>query len=195
MQRKRRFVPLVLYSPMIVSLLVIGACAETGYRTMSPEEALKETTRFYRGIDTQKVLDASQRILNLFDGKSFELSRSGSEVFGVRRFPNLPLTSDRRRYTDTWKIVAEEKNDGTSVTVSVERKSPRILGDRYERRPLGPAPYFIFWKRMDYLLGQSKQWFTCHDAHLAIDKGDTWGSTVWLCEFTRDELPPELRRG
>ena len=182
-------------SVVILFSFLASGCAVSGYREMTKEEAVEAATRYFKGVTRPQVLDASQKVLELFDGSNFMFSREGSKLIGTRRFPNMPLTRQRRQYTDTWRVVALQKGEGIIATVYLERSSPEIGVGAYTRSPRGPAAYYLFWKRMDYQLGQSSQWFTCHDLRMAIDRGETWGETTWLCELTRDDLPPELKKG
>jgi hypothetical protein len=54
--------------------------------------------------------------------------------------------------------------------------------------------YDVFLARMDYLLGKRDDWLTCDQVAVMLDKKETWGDSLSVCdEITLKNNTPEPR--
>src|SRR5262245_58259573 len=174
---------MALRSLLLLIPFVAGACATIPAPTREAQRAAH--TRTYPGIPPAQVYAAAEELFRLADGDDITISLIATGgVRAVRSWWFLQAAGE-----DIWTVHAAPEG---LVTVELDRRLTMALVP-YRSLPLdGPAVYDLFWRRMNYLLGQSATWTSCADYQRLAHPP---GRLDPLCELTDDRTPtPETRQ-
>ncbi len=182
-------------------VLTVAACA-TPPRELTRDEYLAMTTRSYKGVSQKKLMDTAEQVLRLADSSDFKLHHKKNGFLATRQFVGFYVIAAVNG-TDYWDIdvsgsqmtlaVSQAASgmsawatpDGGAVPVTIAGQGQPIQGD---------ALYRLFWARMDYLLGKSKdEWPTCAWMTQQIRDGHAWGDLSPLCGQDVKDLSPEKK--
>lgn len=172
-------------SMSMLTLVIFIACLTSCFPNQGPTtqepQRVRAHSRDYPGITAQQVLKASEKIFQLADGNDMNITR-GSSVLEVKRsHDSLVYKSSWER----WKVETREEDGSTFVTVSAEfdKEGSKIY-------PRGVGAYHLFFARLDYMLGASKNWMTCNQYHAKLLRDPTWGhEDRFLCKHANDNVP------
>lgn len=187
----------------MVAAMLAGCASQP---QMTRQEYLNMVQRTYPGKTSDQVFDAAERLFRLADGNDFSFSYGESTMVAQRNW-SFYLVFAAGFGVDTWTIATTPVPGGTKVTASVSTQTGNIMpaptagGDvsvggtpALVGNVRGTAIYDVFWARMDYLLGASKNWMTCAEADHRVFTKVTWGVNEALCNSlnVKDDLPPEI---
>ena len=167
---------------LLIGSAGLSSCAPEQRQPISQEpERVKAHTRDYPGITPEQVLKASEKIFQLADGNDMKIKR-GSSVLEVKRSLNSLVY---RSSWERWTVETREEDGATYVTVSAEfDKEGSIV------YPRGVGAYNLFFARLDYMLGASKNWMTCTQYEVRLLRDPTWGhDDRFLCDHANDNVP------
>lgn len=169
--------------PTLICLILLAGCGfPKPLATL--EEFEQAQTKTYEGISKKEVLHATEKLFMLADPDDVFLSYEDQKLVARRRAILLISV-----YQENWIIDVQEKAGDSAVTVSV---TPTIDGVNFP--PRGVGQYALFFSRLDYLLGKSEDWMTCHQYEVRARDEPTWTSSEGiLCHIADDNLPEELR--
>ena len=167
---------------LVISLVCLSGCSQVERQPISQEpERVKVQTRDYPGITAEQVLSASEKIFQLADEGDVSFERDPSVLVVKRPHNSLVFKSLWER----WKVEAREEDGSTYVTVSAEfdKEGSKVY-------PRGVGTYHLFFARLDYMLGASKDWMTCSQYEARLIKDPTWGhDDRFLCTNAADKVP------
>ncbi|MDA0740273.1 MAG: hypothetical protein O2999_14970 [Nitrospirae bacterium] len=181
-----------LYRPWVgigvfISGLLLSSCYSAP-RMMTGDEIIENTRHVYPQKTPSAILRAAEKLLVLADGAGFTFTKTSDQVIGQRHWFGHQVSHDWRKGQDRWVVTVQPQEDGTLVKVDVERILYRFMGSDTVR-PISPATYFLFWNRLEYLLGISEEWMTCSHLEQAKLAQRTWGKESWFCDFSDDMTP------
>jgi len=170
-------------SNLLVLVLIgfLSGCFPNEGPTSYEPPRVKAHTRDYPGITAKQALAASEKIFILADGSDMNIKR-GSSVLEVKRSLNSLVY---RSSWERWKVETREEDGSTYVTVSAEfdKEGSKVY-------PRGIGAYHLFFARLDYMLGASKNWMTCHQYEARLMRDPTWGhDDRFLCDHANDHVP------
>ena len=191
---------------VLLALVVLSGCA-VKRPTQTREEWLQTTTRTYQGVTKDQALNAVEKLFRLADGDDFSIVHTEEGIQATRAWSIYVIISATFG-RDYWTVKAEQKDGGVKLAVqaNIEMQNltpmPTTSSGTWTAgtmpmagRPInGTALYELFWARLDYLLGKSKEWMTCEVADKRRSEGITWGWNDPLCNSFNmtDSLPEEL---
>jgi len=194
---------------VLTLLLLTASCATT--RNMPREEYLRTTTRTYDGLSKDEILNKIEKIFLLSDKDDYSFAHTPNGMQANRRWL-VYLILAASSGTDSWAINIEEKDGKSLVSVNVSTSSGTVAaspnggsGANTLTTPSnsyilqGNSIYYLFYSRLDYLLGKSDKWLTCSEFEKFISEENKtsevyWGLTDPLCNsFNIDDLKPERR--
>ena len=205
-----------------VALILLGACAQKA--ELSREEQLKvqETnrlyfekhmTRVYTAYSKTQLIEAAQKVLTLSDGEDVKFSHN-SEGFIANRNWSWYAVLAADRGVDQWTLRITPEDTGglkatlTENTISTMHNQQSIYvhgvgvmnvgtptTTQIHRYNASNALYALFWRRMDYVLGQTKTWTTCENFKKEMETNPALeGNIRPLCgTLAKDQMPEELR--
>lgn len=193
-----------LYLAIFVAL--VAGCAGRQASSQTREESIAMKTRVYSNADPERVIAAAERLLTLADGKDFSFSHTESGFQASRRW-SVYLVIAAAFGTDTWAFSAVKEGAGTKATViaatSAQSASPMPVatstgggvtastGPQIQGAITSTALYDLFWRRMDFLLGQSDKWLTCNEWDDYKKTLKLRGDDSALCNsFNVDDIDP-----
>lgn len=181
--------------------ILLAACAQQPPRmTLSEREAV--LTRTYAATASQ-VVAAAERLFSLADGDDFRFEPTANGMVAIRDWSAFLLLVGVRG-VDTWTLITEQTPEGVRARIHLRTDSesfsavatPGGVALPTSSTTLAPsvegtAIYDVFWARMDYLLGERKDWMTCETANRRVAEGLTWGTNEALCNSfnMRDAAP------
>jgi hypothetical protein len=170
-------------SHLLVLLLIgsLSGCFPNEGPTPYEPPRVKADSRDYPGITPEQVLAASEKIFQLADGSEMNIQRDSSRLEVKRSHESLVYKSSWER----WRVDARAEEGATYVTVSAEfeKEGSKIY-------PRGIGAYHLFFARLDYMLGASKNWMTCPQYEARLMKDPTWGhDDRFLCANATDNVP------
>lgn len=165
----------------ILAILVIAtlsSCATPKQYTQ--EEWEKYSTRFYKDKTSDQVINAATKLFLLSDPDDYGFNRFENSLEAVRKQFNIMSVSQ-----DRWTLKTYPKKDGTKAMIGYIWSA-----GTYPSFTQDAGTYQLFWVRMDYLLGLSKDWITCdkYDALVKINKMEKIG--IGLCWPNTDDNSP-----
>ena len=182
----RWFVGVIIMNRLVITLILanvltfISGCTPLEFQPSQPYR-VKAQTRDYPGITPEQVLAASEKIFQLADGGDVTIQRDPTVLVVNRPISSLVFSSLHER----WKVEAKDEEGSTYVTVSAAFDK-----EGSKQYPMGPGTYHLFFARLDYLLGASKNWMTCRQFEARLSKEPTWGSDEkFLCTHAKDKVP------
>lgn len=195
---------------LLAGLLLPGPCAlvESALAAEAGDDAVFETEKAYRRMKEahieatpEEVVAAASRIFALAD-VDYEIASGRGAVLACR---STTLTGEG---TGTWYVQATPEGDGCRVMVrfgpgeEVNMPGDDIAGkwrlpkDWINPDPLrpaeledGPALYTVFFKRMEYLLGENRYWLDCLTAEKYVRMERLDGELDAFCSFADDVDP------
>ena len=170
----------------LVMVMALGVgCAQK--KPLTPEEIAAErerqiaaTTRIYEGKTPEEVLLAAATVLRWADD-DYDISHTSDSVHATRNWMYIGFIVIPHG-TDRWTINAESVANGTKV------KAACFVDDNMAARggkeAINNGLFSLFYGRLDYILGNSKNWLTCKDARkIYTDYLDP------LCTVATDRTP------
>lgn len=200
---------------IMIAIFMLTGCATS--KPLSRAESLavrnkqiEDTTRVYTGITKEEVLIAVDRLFRLADGDDFKITHAENAIIGERRWL-IYLVFAAAFGQDRWVVAAEENPVDKTVKVIVRISSvgspivpmvtPSGTGSTstsaialpgVESTITGDALYYIFFKRLDYLLRKSDMWLDCAEAADVIKNSGLTGSVECLCNpFNMKDSRPD----
>ena len=167
--------------PRLLILVTLAGCFPNEGPTSYEPPRIKEDTRDYPGITKEQALNASEKIFQLADGTEMKIKRGSSRLDAKRPHESLVYKSSWER----WKVEAREADGSTYVTVSAafDKEGSKVY-------PRGIGIYNLFFSRLDYMLGASKDWMTCEQYAARLRLDTTWGhENRFLCNDADDKVP------
>lgn len=161
---------------------VIAASGCAGYKSYTREQWLEGTTRVYDNVTTDQVLLATEKIFVLADESDVTFAHRQNGI-KISRF-TAPFPAVVYFH---WDIQCEPVDNGVKVTVIDLSASGQALLSYIEPNPLsGLSVIDLYFKRLEYLLGKSQQWYSCKDYEQAFPDHT---SLEALCILADDERP------
>ena len=194
---------------VILVLLALQACSPKQY--LMRNEFAPETSRTYQNVTEAQFYDAAEKLLRLSGGSDalkgaadLTINRTSHSLYSQRRV-TVHLGSQIAIGIVTsllFGVVPGGQNALLNANVYTETTEAGLIAnlalstdhdDAFGHNVSTAAGYDLFWSRMDYLLGKSKEWRTCDDEMARIDDRKTSGYTDVLCYNAVDDFPEELR--
>jgi len=198
-------------------LLILLLCGCATIPQLTREESLKlrneqiaTTTKIYNNVTKEDVLIATDKLFRLADGDDFTITHTENTVLGNRRWL-IYLVLAAAMGQDNWIVAAEENpvDKTVKVVVRVSTVSNNLAPmmttggantwsvatlPGVENTIPGKALYYIFFKRLDYLLGITDEWLDCERADAIIKEEKISGSTECLCNSfnIKDSKPDKM---
>ena len=213
---KKLFVPLVLTLALVLfSSFIFSGCATGPKKPKNRKEALElrrkqiaATERTYKGASTEDVLIGVDTLLRLIDPGYY--IQHGEDYLTAERSVFVYLIIVATTEYTSWLVATRETSDGIKVMVRASTAAQSIMPiatygqgittwtattlPLIESSVRGTAFYGLFYKRLDYLLGFSKEWYTCDEAGEFREKYKWWGGFGPMCDLVHDLKPKELRQ-
>lgn len=164
-------------------------------------------TRVISGVSPKEALRAAERVLKLADGEDFRFEYPESGLIARRAWMTYVVVAAVNGQ-DFWQISAEKVEDGAKIKVRITRQATgssatptlNAKGEVSGSAPFSqtmpgrevywPGPYRLFWARLSYLLGQSKEWVTCSMAESRFPDAFNDADAGVLCGVTTENLRP-----
>ena len=190
---------------LILLTSFLTACAAT-HPHLTREQWLQNTTRHYKDISKDDILNATEKLFRLADGDDFKIVQLPNGLYASRKWCVYMIFAAAMG-TDYWKVTVTPKGSDQEVTLLVTTQGSAVTpmmttGSEWTATsmPMGGKPvqgtalYDVFWARLDYLLGLKKDWMDCKIADKRVSKGITWGTNEALCNSfnIKDNKPVKL---
>ena len=177
------------------------------------EQYDKTRTRYYSDVSTDDVLNAVDELFRLAD-VDYEIDHGKKSCIAHRNwllYLVLAATSGK----DYWyvsthsengkiKVVVRSRTDtqdtyatpvggssGAQVTTISSMNNPDVINELELRNR--DAVYYLFFSRLDFLLGKSDVWLTCRDARWKARKIGHKGPIDTLCLCATDKSPENAK--
>jgi hypothetical protein len=172
----------------LIVVVGIGGCATKP--KITEEEIRAAMTRTYKGVSSDQVMKASEKLLKMVDEKRFQFSRADNQLTATRS-GQLQTNIGTSKVTAVWIVKTREMDKSTLVTIEAAWKRQPLSRGKTEpvKRPEGTAVYTLFFNRLDNLLGKSNEWMTCEGMKKVILQGEASGDIRMLCAYADDKLP------
>ena len=180
----------LLFGTLMV-IVGLSGCATKPKATK--EQMSTAMTRNYKGVSSDQVLQASEKLLKLADEKRFKFAREDNQLTATRSgevFTGI-YSGGKASVTAVWLVKTQEKDQSTVVNIEGgwRRQSMSAGITSNLKRPEGTAVYNLFFNRLDNLLGKSNEWMTCEGMKKAIKQGEESGDIRMLCAYSDDKMP------
>lgn len=143
-----------IISSFFIILLFVGC---------SSSENLDYSTKEYKGISKDAILNAAKRVIKLSD-EDFTISSKRNSISAIRAIPkNKGFTVDIN--INELELNATTQDETTITTLLIKQKDD-IFSDN--QRILKGAVHDLFWDRVDYILGLNKNWYSCTEYRLLL---------------------------
>ena len=174
-------------------IVIIGLWGCATKPTFTEEQMRAAKTRTYKGISSEQVMQASEKLLKLVDEARFQFKRESSQLTASRSgeiYTGI-YSGGAANVTAVWLVKTQEKDQSTVVTIEAgwKRKALSTGITSNIKQPEGTAVYNLFFSRLDNLLGKSNEWMTCEGMNKAIEQGEEFGDIRMLCAYTDDKRP------
>lgn len=188
---------------ILTHIIILSGCVAAPYQPKTLEEWQSVTTRTY--VMTEKdILAASEKIVRLADTdeKDVDIVYTNNELYVTRKFfVYFVIGAHFGQYT--FHIKTNKTEDGIETSLFIANSSTGVTPNPVYTPGAGagigggntstggvpwqyPGLYDLFYARLDYLLGASKQWITCDEAK-EVYKGR--GPIEGLCAVAEDVHP------
>ena len=170
------------YLWLLCAVLLFAGCLN--HRDFTRQEWKEISSKTYEGLDQGKLIDAIDRLFILSDGDDYSFLHTDGYTKATHRFLGFYQYN-----ANIWHINYNEENSTTNVSLQLERNKGGIT-----KTHQAETSVYLFFKRLDYLLGLNNKWLACSDikneqAKLGLDDNEDF-----LCNaFTKDNLPGQLR--
>jgi len=120
------------------------------------QENLDYSTKEYKGISKDAILNAAKRVIKLSD-TDFTISSKRNSISAIRAIPK------NKGFTVDININELELNTTTQDETTIAKLSIKQKDDIFSenQRILRGGVHTLFWDRVDYLLGLKKDWYSC----------------------------------
>lgn len=143
-----------IISSFFIILLLLGC---------SSSENLDYSTKEYKGISKDAILNAAKRVIKLSD-EDFTISSKRNSISAIRAIPkNKGFTVDININELELNTTTE---DETTITTLLIKQKDDIFSDN--QKILKGAVHDLFWDRVDYILGLNKNWYSCTEYRLLL---------------------------
>ncbi len=159
---------------LILILIIFQSCAQKRPE-MSRVEWRNISTHEYRDNSKEEILIAAEKVIKAADPDDIKFARYDYGFTADRGWwYHMLITSLNGVNTFSFKVY-KEKND--QIIARLEMNAAFGTGV-YNQIPLstvqegyGNFTYVVFWKRLNYELGLTKEWYTCKQALKDYDEG------------------------
>jgi hypothetical protein len=128
------------------------------------KENLDYSTKEYKGISKDAILNAAKRVIKLSD-EEFTISSKRNAISAIRAIPK------NKGFTVDINIKELELNatmeDETTVLKLLIKQKDDIFSDN--QKILKGAVHNLFWDRVDYILGLKKSWYSCTEYRMLLN--------------------------
>lgn len=163
---------------LLFALIPIGCVKQPP--KLTHDEFLEMTTKHYEGVSKEQIFSAVEKLFKLNDGSDFQIAYT-KDGLRASRFWIMALSSGR----DVWDLEVKENKTGLDVSIDYSRYLNSLLLMKKE-----PLTFYLFWERLNYLLGKSNHWITCDELEQKIETGQLSGYEETLCNHTvKDNVP------
>lgn len=180
-----------------LSLVSLFGCATTQTQSTSEIAVLRDTrekasTQYFKNVSSKEMEQAIVNFFKLLDEKDVDFDLRKNKilvsrwwtyyaVFSVgwgKDFWEIHLTPDPGGVLVSAAFVSE-RNDGplASRITTPFRENIAVGGNIHDGASV--ADYYLFYRRIEYLLGRLDNWTTCEDARQFKGKS---GEEIVLCE-------------
>ena len=190
--------------PKLYSLIIFVVLSYTGCQRQEPltrQQWLSTTTRIYENISKEDAIAAAQKVLVLADGRDTTFFHSDDGFVASRKWLIYAVLA-MAHGIDNWKIQVTEANGSSKIVVSASRQANAVTpmatsnggwttnSSGMPGQPInGNALYDMFFARMDFILGKTKEWRTREDQARRVKDKIVWGMTEPLTLVVDDNLP------
>lgn len=139
---------------------------------------MQETIKLYPGLSAEQVLDGVAKALVYSGGQEFNIVHSADSVQADRSYLSAFYLVGADTAYDEWLISARDTPAGARAVVSIKRHSATksaspsgikkplssftVTTTTGDKSDVGSGPVArLFWARVDFTLGLSKNWVTC----------------------------------
>lgn len=167
---------------VIAICLLTAGCAQKAPMTLEQlDSALKANqqaaTRIYEGKSIDDVRKASHKVLELLDKRDMTFDVKDKELLATR-FSTFYAVFSAGFGRDWYSVRFEELPNGTKATIGFEASMnagmfPTMIPVSYKSNipvlaSAVPQDYDLFHDRVDYILGNRKDWPTCEEVKKAM---------------------------
>lgn len=168
----------------IILLALIG-CAHSPPQ-MSRDEFLNMTTREYQN-PKEEIFASIQTLFVLSDGDDYSFSYEDNKIIASHEYEAYAILYYIHGY-HIWTIDVQETGSGVIVKATVTDQGGGFIGSIPYHTIMFHGVYDLFFSRLDYLLGRSKEWLTCKEAKVRYNTNMYEHLDAW-CFFTKDDTP------
>lgn len=145
-----------IFSSFFILFLFLG-CSRT-------QNNLDYSTREYKGISKDAILNAAKRVIKLSD-EDFTISSQRNSISVIRAIPK------NKGFTVDININELEFNTTTQDDITIARLLIKQKDDIFSdnQRILKGNVHDLFWDRIDYILGLNKSWYSCSKYRLLMN--------------------------
>ena len=122
------------------------------------------TTKIYKNISNDDILNATKKVLKLSD-VDFKINSNANKVNAQRTIAIYKIYDVKLRINT---INLYTKTDNDIVVAKLEIKQNDDYFDK-EKIIKTPAVHELLWSRIDYVLGLNKTWPTCFEYNLKLN--------------------------
>jgi hypothetical protein len=127
------------------------------------KENLDYSTKEYKGISKDAILNAAKRVIKLSD-EEFTISSKRNSISAIRAIPkNKGFTVDIN--INELELNATMEEETTHLKLLMKQKDD-IFSDN--QKILKGAVHNLFWDRVDYILGLKKSWYSCTEYRMLL---------------------------
>lgn len=133
---------------------------ELAVDSMSENNSKKEESfskKEYKGISKDAIFEAAKKVFLLADKNQFRIDSYRDHLYvsktKLSHFFLYPVTHE-----DRWDLIIEEKDNVSIAKLTLVRITDF---DEEKVEYLSKYNHDLFWNRIDYLLGISKEWISC----------------------------------
>jgi hypothetical protein len=163
----------------VLFVTTLSSCATPKQYTQAEWD--KYSTRIYKDKTSEQIIDAATKLFTLSDPDDYGFNRFENSLEAIRKQYNLLRVSH-----DKWTLRTYQKEDGTKAIIGfiwMAGTNPSLQKDE--------GTYQLFWARMDYLLGLSRDWVTCDEYQDLVESKKMARAGIGLCfgELMDDNSP------
>lgn len=175
----------------ILCIIILTGCAS---RQLTPEEAaavreqqIKSMSREYPGKTSRDILLAADRVFRLADN-DYSCVHSENGLLAKRDVIMYYIFTSAIG-DNTWELSTKVDGDKTKVSVVSRYSITTNPGGTHRDTVLNSELYDLFFSRLDYLLGISKEWTSCDQAKQRFCVGTPTCVFDNLCVNADDAMP------
>lgn len=177
----------------ILILLLVSCASPYKNRKLTREEYLEMSSKTYKGISKDKIFKSIETFFSLLDApEDILITHAEDGILAVNKWSSYAVIAYSEG-SNTWNVKVKDSKDGIKVSLSVSTSSidstmSASNTGQHNQPVAGNAIFYLFFKRLNFLLGNTNQWTTCWDA---VDDQAIWGNAGPICDHTiiDDNLP------